>query len=405
MNSPSFSVIVLCYKHFEYLRAAVDSVLSQDYECIELIISDDGSPSFPSVEIHEYIEKRRGANIVNLVVRQEEKNCGTVKHLNHAIKCCTGEYIVALAGDDVFSDDTVLTQYVRGFSKAPTDCFIEMAQTGMYDEKLRNLEGYYLKLPVQKALEKTAVGTKEGSKELLECLLSKGPCLPSTSTCFKSAFFQKFGFFDERYTLVEDYPMHLRLAMEGWTIHYENFVAIKHRHGGISHGQSGASIQASSTYYSDLRAIIKEWILPNLALLPDNVAILVKKFQLQQLRWIEAYLAFNQRNYIRIACLALRYPFWAVQHVLSKLYPVANKIRTTILIPCLALWICIPTIGRMIDQEPVNVFHVTNEQVVFTLYWCTGVLFAIWCVSFFIWALNMLIWKIQRFPYEVVAIG
>jgi hypothetical protein len=33
-----------------------------------------------------------------------------------------------------------------------------------------------------------------------------------TSTCFKRKFFEKFGKFDEQYQLIEDFPMHIRLA-------------------------------------------------------------------------------------------------------------------------------------------------------------------------------------------------
>lgn len=401
MNKPCFSVIVLCYKHFEYLYAAIDSVLAQDYENIELIVSDDGSLNFPAEEIKKYIQKEKGANIIRSVVRQEEENCGTVKHLNHTIQCCEGEYIVALAGDDTFFDETVLTRYHNGFSCAPEDCLIEMAQTGMYDESLENLESYYLKLPVQKALEKT----REGTKELLEFLLVEGPCLPSTSTCFKSSFFTKFGPFDERYTLIEDYPMHLRLAKDGWVIHYENFVAIKHRHGGISHGQNRASVNSSIAYYKDLKATIEDLILPNIDALSFGNAKIARRFQFRRLRVIDAHMAIAQRDYARLCYIGVRNPFYSLQIVLAKLFPIANKIRTKFLIPCLILWALIPTIAEMVNALPAQMLNHMGEKVAIFLYYSSGLMFVFWCIGLLIWMLNMAIWKIQRFPGEVIAIG
>lgn len=81
--------------------------------------------------------------------------------------------------------------------------------------------GFFANSLVQAAIEHT----KESTDELLRLLITEGPCLPSTSTCFKKEFFDRFGVFDEAYTLIEDYPMHMRLAEEGWIIHYNNFVA------------------------------------------------------------------------------------------------------------------------------------------------------------------------------------
>ena len=233
MNEPLFSLIILCYRKFEHLYTAIDSALLQNYPNIELIISDDGSAEFPRSDIETYISKQKSENITNVLVRQEEVNCGTVRHLNHAIAAAHGDYLVALAGDDAFYNENVLSAYVEGFSRAPENCYIEMAHTAMYDSTLTKLESYYLKPIVQKAIEKT----ETDSSDLLEALIKYGACMPSTSTCFKRTFFEKFGKFDEKYTLIEDYPMHIRLAEEGWIIHFENFVAIKHRNGGISHGR------------------------------------------------------------------------------------------------------------------------------------------------------------------------
>ena len=83
MEDKVFSVVVLCYRHFEHLDNAISSVLSQDYKRIELIISDDGSDNFPTEKIHKFIEKNKTPNICSVTVRREPKNVGTVKHLNH----------------------------------------------------------------------------------------------------------------------------------------------------------------------------------------------------------------------------------------------------------------------------------------------------------------------------------
>lgn len=41
------SISILTYRNYRYLYEALESVFSQDYSNIELIVSDDGSDNFP----------------------------------------------------------------------------------------------------------------------------------------------------------------------------------------------------------------------------------------------------------------------------------------------------------------------------------------------------------------------
>lgn len=399
MNSACFSVIILCYRHFEYLFSAINSALQQDYENIELIISDDGSPEFPREKVEEYIEQNKKSNITRVLIRQEEANNGTVKHLNHATAACTGEYIVALAGDDVFYNTSVLRSYVNGFAHAPKDCYIEMAQTGMYDRDMKHLESYYLKQPVQVALEETEKGT--GSNSLLYLLIRYGACLPSTSTCFRSAFFKKFGLFDDSYILIEDYPMHLRLAEEGWKIHYQNFVAIKHRHGGISHGQNQAESKSSILYFKDTKRLVETLILPRLDVLCPSDRQLVKNAQRKQLLWIDAFLARANHNNGKLLSLGIHHPLEAVWFLLQKTFLFAERMHVKLLLCCLALWFFIPSISEMSE----TLLTVPAEQAMYFFYLLASIAFIIWAVSFFLWALAKIILAVNRFPNEILAIG
>lgn len=246
------SVSVICYNNFQCLFDAIQSVLDQKYSPIELIVSDDGSSVFPKDRIEAYIREHAGSNIHRVIVRTLEKNQGTVKHLNRVLECFSGEYLHLLAADDVFADEHVIERYVQAYDRLGNQATVLFAQTAMYDETLTHLQYYYLRPHVREMLEKGVTGS-ELYKEIV-----RFPILPTTSTMFRRSFFNMFGKFDERYFLVEDVPTHLEMARRGIVAHYENFVAIKHRHGGISHGQGRTLKRSQILYLNDSNRIFED---------------------------------------------------------------------------------------------------------------------------------------------------
>lgn len=389
MQRNVFSVVVLCYKHFEYVKQAISSVLSQDYASVELIVSDDGSANFPKSEIESFIQENQGTNITRVLVRQEEHNVGTVKHLNHVKEYCTGEYIAFLAGDDVFASNQVLSKYVEGFEDAPENCYIQMAQTGMYNETLEHLESYYLKPFVAEAL----MHTTEQTDELMHCLLLYGACLPSTSTCFRALFFRRFGKFDEEFRLVEDYPMHIRLAEEGWIIHYHNFVAIKHRHGGISHGQSAVSTTSSNLYFSDMRRLMAI-SLEKSHLVSTKERKIIKNKYARDILWIDFQIAKSTKDVSKLAALVLRHPCIALRKCMSKAYALYDGMQRNLLKICLLSWIIMPQSIEMFSK----VTHLNTSGLTQALFGVSWALFGLWLISWVVWIIFSIIYKNEQFP-------
>ena len=285
MNSPELiSVVILSYCRFDTIYEAIDSVLMQDYPRIELVVSDDASPCFPSEDLRNYVLKRKRDNLESFILRQEENNCGTVKHLNHAFAACNGELIGGLAADDIFYDEHTLSNYKYGFDNSP-NCLLVMSQAAMYDDKMVTLQGYYFAPELIDIIREPNCGIKLFNEE------ARFPHLPTGATMYRKRFFEELGYFDERFTIIEDVPMHLKITRENVLIHFENFISLKHRGGGISHGNSGGLKKSFLLYARDAKHIYRDCIKPYRSLLtPDTRAYSSRRDRAQTI-WLDSFIA------------------------------------------------------------------------------------------------------------------
>ena len=104
------SVVMTTYNHANYLREAVDSVLSQRVAFpIEIIIGEDCSTDTTLKIARDY--EQRYPDMVRVVT--SEHNVGVRANYRRTIAAARGRYIAMLDGDDYFSDDNKLQQQVE----------------------------------------------------------------------------------------------------------------------------------------------------------------------------------------------------------------------------------------------------------------------------------------------------
>lgn len=113
-----FSVIVPIYNVEKYLRQCVDSILSQSYSDFELILVDDGSPDACPQICDEYAQLDSRVHVIH------KENGGLTSARKSGIALATGEYILAVDGDD-YIDSNLLSNVSDIISKHLCDiiCF------------------------------------------------------------------------------------------------------------------------------------------------------------------------------------------------------------------------------------------------------------------------------------------
>ncbi|MGN0358876.1 MAG: glycosyltransferase family 2 protein [Blautia sp.] len=94
MTEPRISVIIPVYNVELYLRRCVDSVISQDYTDLEIILVDDGSSDNSGAICDEYANKDERIKVIH------QANMGLHGARNTGMEAAFGEYISFIDSDD-----------------------------------------------------------------------------------------------------------------------------------------------------------------------------------------------------------------------------------------------------------------------------------------------------------------
>lgn len=105
-GAPSVTVIAACYNHERFIEECLDSICSQNYPNLQLIITDDASTDGSAEVIERWIER---TGIAAEFIRHSE-NLGLPATLNEARSLVVGEFLTLIATDDVMEPGRLVLQ-------------------------------------------------------------------------------------------------------------------------------------------------------------------------------------------------------------------------------------------------------------------------------------------------------
>lgn len=137
------SVLILTYNAEKFIRASLDSVLTQEFDDFHIVVSDDCSSDSTCAILQEYAERYPAKFTLNL----NQKNVGITRNANIALSLCRGEFVAFHAGDDIMLPSKLAKQ-VAYFDAHP-DCALcyhnlelfnsdTNAALGLYNTPMRN---------------------------------------------------------------------------------------------------------------------------------------------------------------------------------------------------------------------------------------------------------------------------
>lgn len=256
---PLFSILVLCYKNQELLYGMLDSIFRQDYPRIQLVISDDGSENFDVEQVREYIELNKRSNIEDVIVRSNEQNMRTVRHVAKALEYCTGEYLVFTAADDRFCGTDTISLYVEQFLKKPDRMWLVARCSVTSADYKRHI--HYLPTDTDEPFF-----SQENAARLYSRWARRGMAIPCCMAWRKDAF-ALVGGIDQDYLFMEDWPLELKLLRNGHAPIYLNEVTALHSTGGVTNSNQRYGKEIRRLFYEDKYTIFRKEVKPNIKLL------------------------------------------------------------------------------------------------------------------------------------------
>lgn len=219
MNTPLVTIGLITYNSADFIEETLDSIYNQDYKNIELIVSDDCSTDNTVDLCRNWISQHEGRfNRVKLVV--SEKNTGLSGNSNRAFNEARGEWYKSFDGDDIMAPDAIKS-YVNFVNEHPEAMQVVAkvvnfnGRAEWHGDKLDNLTKY--------------VCRESATAENQLPIITKFLFFRGTSHFARTNAIRSVGAFDERFPLLEDQPLFIKLIGSGYKVYFIDKTLIKYR--------------------------------------------------------------------------------------------------------------------------------------------------------------------------------
>jgi glycosyltransferase involved in cell wall biosynthesis len=129
---PKVSIALASYNGERFIRAQLDSLMAQDYNDFEIVVSDDHSTDSTLSILNEY----RELYPEKLRLIESARNEGARKNFEKAIRACTGEFVALCDQDDYWHPDKLQVL----LSSIQNDMTLAFCDMEIVDEDLRDLK-------------------------------------------------------------------------------------------------------------------------------------------------------------------------------------------------------------------------------------------------------------------------
>ena len=200
--SPLVSVIIPSYNTAQYVPDAINSILSQSYQNLEIHVVDDGSRDNTREVMQAYASDPR-------VIYHYQENRGESGARNTGIRAARGELIALCDADDL---------WMPGKLEAQVPCFRDRPEVGVVYTNTVHVDANNNEIPTYR--------TVRHNGRITEKLFGENFVTGATSMFRRECFADEL--YDETLKTCADYDISLRLSVK-YEFHYLDVVTYRYR--------------------------------------------------------------------------------------------------------------------------------------------------------------------------------
>jgi len=224
MNS-LISIVIVTYNSSQFIIETLESVFNQTWEETELIITDDCSED-DTIEICRNWVKENKQRFVRTEILTSDKNTGVPANANRALYAAEGDWIIFLAGDDTLKPDC-MSNNMSWIASNPEIkvlfSFVEVFKDTFEPQNLLKT------VPGDPFNPKGIMAPGRSAESQYRMLLLSDRIHYTPSALLHRKTLISVGGFDERFKLLEDHPLWLRLTQNGYKLYFMDKVTVNYR--------------------------------------------------------------------------------------------------------------------------------------------------------------------------------
>jgi glycosyltransferase involved in cell wall biosynthesis len=220
---PLVSIVVTTYNSGAYVIETLESIATQTWPSLELIVSDDCSTDNTAGICSQWLQenKNRFARVELITVPH---NTGVSANCNRSIKAAKSEWVKFIAGDDILLPNCIEQNMM--FAKANPDALVIFSQVHLYKDTFEQ-QNFMRAVPAE--YPQNLMQANYSAVQQFQLLLLSDRINYTPSYFFNKAALQAVGGYDEDNVLVEDYPMWLKLTRAGFRLFYFHTATVGYR--------------------------------------------------------------------------------------------------------------------------------------------------------------------------------
>lgn len=205
------SVIISTYNSSSFITETLESIADQIWHDLELIVTDDSSTDNTVEVCRQWIKENRD-RFVHTELITSNKNTGISANANRGLRAAKGKWIKFLGADDTLKTNCIEDN--MAFIASYPEAQVLFSQVEVYKDNF-DINNYLKTIPGVISPNGSILSTGITAEAQYKMLLLSDRIHFSPSLFIQRETLLSVGGFDERFPMMEDYPLWLNLTKAG----------------------------------------------------------------------------------------------------------------------------------------------------------------------------------------------